>query len=78
MTVSLMLMACADLNPGCEAELCGGSPDDIVLQYARHASSCMHTARQVDLDELLAAVTVASLPRRRSAAAVPTPSGSPT
>lgn len=55
MTMVLMRVTCSDLNPGCEADLQGGSPDDLVLQYLRHSSACMHR-QQVDLDDVLGAI----------------------
>ena len=56
MTAPLLHVSCSDLNPGCRTELRGGSPDDIVLQYAAHSTSCLHSVRTVDLDDLLDAV----------------------
>ncbi len=55
MTVMLMRVTCSDLNPGCEADLQGCSPDDLVLQYLRHSSVCLH-GRPVDLDDVLDAI----------------------
>lgn len=55
MTMMLVRMTCSDLNPGCEADLQGCSPDDLVLQYLRHSSACLHE-QAVDLDDVLGAI----------------------
>ena len=57
MTGPRLHLSCSDLNPGCEAELTGEAPDELVVQYARHSSVCTHAVRHVDLDDLLGAVT---------------------
>lgn len=55
----VLRVACADLNPGCDAVLQASTGDELLQQYVRHSFGCMHRTGPVELDRLLGAITVA-------------------
>ena len=63
----LLHVTCADLHPDCPALLRARSAEDLVLAYVLHHAEC-HLTGQVELDQLLASVTVVGpVPRSRAA-----------
>lgn len=53
----LLIVTCSDLHPGCGSRLWGRSAEDVVLAYVLHQRD-EHVVAQVDLDDLLASITV--------------------
>ena len=52
MSQTLLHLTCADLHPGCPAELRGASTEELVLAYVLHRCAG-RAAGTVELDELL-------------------------
>ena len=64
-----MHVTCSDLHPGCSAHLWGRSAEELVLAYVLHHRD-EHGVPQVELDDLLGAVT-AQVPSPQPMSAVP-------
>lgn len=64
MTQTLMRVPCPGLDRGCPAVLEAREVEDLLLAYVAHSHGCMHGAGQVELGEVLDAITVVCVPAR--------------